>query len=188
MSRGNRGDAIFSADSDRILFLEILRQVIARRAWQVFAYCLMDNHYHLVVQTPDPDLPAGMRSLNGDYAQWFNKLYGLVGHVFQARYHAVAVESDWHLLQLTRYLALNPVRAGLCESPADWLWGSYGSILSGKSSALISGNRTLRHFGGDSRNARAAFLDFVEGGSPRVDKPIRATAGPGPAVSRLAMA
>jgi putative transposase len=162
-SRGNRREPIFVNDGDRILFLEILSQIIARRSWRLFAYCLMQNHYHAVVQTPDADLAAGMRALNGDYAQWFNKLYGLVGHVFQGRYHAVLVESDWHFLELSRYLAMNPVRAGLCSAPRDWPWGSYRIIIGEESSALVSADRTLRHFGRNSGVARAAFSDFVEG-------------------------
>jgi putative transposase len=186
-SRGNRREPIFFADGDRVLFLEILRQVITRHTWQLFAYCLMHNHYHLVVQVPDADLSVGMRTLNGSYAQWFNKVHGLVGHLFQARYHAVQVESDWHLLHLSRYLALNPVRAGLCRSAADWPWGSYESIVSSKSSPLISPARTLRHFGTNHTIARSAFRDFVEGMSD-ADGSLRDMAVPDPVVSALAAA
>jgi REP element-mobilizing transposase RayT len=83
MSRGNRREPIFLADGDRILFLELLTQIVRRRRWSVYGYCLMDNHYHLVVETPDPDLPSGMQRLNSEYAQWFNSCHGFVGHVFQ---------------------------------------------------------------------------------------------------------
>jgi putative transposase len=184
-SRGNRKESIFFSDADRTLFLEILRQVVTRHGWQLFAYCLMHNHYHLVVQVPQADLPTGMRTVNGDYAQWFNRVHGLVGHVFQARYHAVLVESDWHLLHLTRYLALNPVRAGLCESPTDWSWGSYAAIVSSQSSPLVSARRTLRYFGSNLKAARRAFREFVES-PPDLDRPFVDMAGPGPVASPLA--
>jgi REP element-mobilizing transposase RayT len=179
---------IFTTDGDRVLFLEILRQVVARRSWQLFAYCLMHNHYHLVLRTPDADLPAGMQALNGDYAQCFNKLHGLVGHVFQGRYHAVLVESDWHFLQLARYLALNPVRAGLCSSPAEWPWGSYRDIASGKASSPTSSERTLRHFGRDLGVARAAFIEFVEGGPAGPDGAFPDMSGSDPVVADPAVA
>ena len=185
MSRGNRREPIFVVDGDRILFLEILRQIAARRSWRIFAYCLMHNHYHVVVQTPDADLPAGMRTLNGDYAQWFNKLHGLVGHVFQGRYHSLLVESDWHFLELSRYLAMNPVRAGFCAAPSEWRWGSYRTIAAGKSSAIVAAERTLRHFGKSSRSAREAFCTFVEGTPSEFDADALDLSGSDPAVPPL---
>jgi putative transposase len=111
--RGNRKEPIFLSDGDRILLLELVKKVRARRRWLIHSYCLMQNHYHLLLETPEADLSAGMQTINGEYAQWFNRDYGFVGHVFQGRFHAVLVESDWHLLELTRYIAMNPVRAGL---------------------------------------------------------------------------
>jgi putative transposase len=100
--RGNRKEPIFLSDGDRILFLALVKKVTARRRWLIHSYCLMQNHYHLLLETPEADLSAGMQTINGEYAQWFNRDYGFVGHVFQGRFHAVLVESDWHLLELTR--------------------------------------------------------------------------------------
>lgn len=155
----------FLIESDHMLFLDVVRQVAVRRRWDVHAYCLMENHYHLVVTTPDADLSAGMRQINGEYAQWFNRLHGFVGHVFQGRFRSVVVESDWHFLELSRYLALNPVRAGLCAAPADWRWGSYRAIVEGVPAALAPALRILEFFGREDSTARERFRAFVEGGA-----------------------
>lgn len=100
-------------------------KVGARFNWAVHAYCLMDNHYHLVVETPDANLAQGMRQLNGLYTQRFSRRHGRVGHVFQGRYKAILVQRDGHLLELARYVVLNPVRAGMARSAKDWPWSSY---------------------------------------------------------------
>ena len=109
-ARGNRKQSIFLADGDRSLFLDLLRKVKSRHAWEIHGYCLMNTHYHLLVETPAADLSVGMQRLNGEYAQWFNRGYGFVGHLFQGRFQAVLVESDGHLLELSRYLALKAFR------------------------------------------------------------------------------
>jgi hypothetical protein len=128
----------------------------------VYGYCLMDNHYHLVVETPDPDLPSGMQRLNSEYAQWFNSCHGFVGHVFQGRYRALLVESDWHFLELTRYMAVNPVRAGLCDRPEKWPWGSYRALVSGADEHLLAADKLLCFFGHEAARARATLQRFVE--------------------------
>jgi putative transposase len=163
-SRGNRKEPVFLSDGDRSLFLDILRKVKSDRTWTLHGYCLMRNHYHLVVETPQPDLSAGMQRINGLYASWFNRSYGFVGHVFQGRFQAVAVESDWHLLELNRYLALNPVRAGLCHAPALWTWGGYAEVVGTKPAALVTVSKVLRVFGADPDRAKALFRRFVEDG------------------------
>jgi putative transposase len=160
--RGNRKEPIFLSDGDRIFFLELVKKVTARRRWSIHSYCLMQNHYHLLLETPEADLSAGMRTINGEYAQCFNRHYGFVGHVFQGRFHAFLVESDWHLLELTRYIAMNPVRAGVCASPAEWRWSSFCDVIRGPRSSLHTADRVLAFFGADEGRARQAFGRFVD--------------------------
>ncbi|MDQ2984761.1 MAG: transposase [Actinomycetota bacterium] len=125
IARGNARGRIYRDDLDRMLFLERLEHPVDRYGWLCHSYCLMDNHYHLVVETPQPNLPFGMRQLNGLYASRFNRRYKRSGHVFEARYRSVLVEGGEHLLSVCRYVVLNPVRAGLCERAEDWRWSSY---------------------------------------------------------------
>ncbi|HEX2044323.1 MAG TPA: transposase, partial [Gaiellaceae bacterium] len=147
-SRGNRRQPIFVEQRDHELFLALFAAVRARLGWRCHGYCLMPNHYHLVVQTPGADLSLGMQRLNGEYAQAFNYQHRLDGHVFQGRFHSVAVESDWHLLELSRYLALNPVRAGLAASAAQWRWSSYRILAHGTPAGFVSDD-VLALFGQD---------------------------------------
>jgi REP element-mobilizing transposase RayT len=114
-ARGDRQENIFVTDADRISFLEILKQVVERFNWLVHAYCLMDNHYHLLVETPDGNLGQGMRQLNGVFTQTSNRNHNRVGHVFQGRYKAILIQKDSYLLELSRYIVLNPVRARMVK-------------------------------------------------------------------------
>ena len=168
-SRGNRRGRIFVDSNDHLVFLHLLDELAKRRGWRGYGYCLMPNHYHLVFETPAPDLSEGMKWLNGRFAQAFNGFHDLVGHVFQGRFHSVLVESDVHLLELSRYLALNPVRAGLCDHPADWLWSSYPAVAGlGPARPFLSPVRVLRHFGRTPSTARTRFEAFVEDAPPRL--------------------
>ena len=110
-SRGDRREAIYEDDTDRFRFLEVLGEVVERFNWRCHAYCLMTNHYHLVVETVDGNLSKGMRQLNGVYTQWSNRRHRRTGHLFQGRYKAILVDSEAYLLELARYVVLNPVRA-----------------------------------------------------------------------------
>lgn len=124
-SRGDGQEDIYWDDEDRERYLEVLGHVCERFNWVVHAYCLMDNHYHLLVETPDKNLSKGMRQLNGVYTQQFNRRHGRVGHVFQGRYKAILVQKECYLLELARYIVLNPVRAQMVRSAKDWPWSSY---------------------------------------------------------------
>ena len=124
-NRGNDRKAVFKDDQDRETFLKILAFVIKRYHWLCHAYCLMDNHYHLMIETPDGNLSLGMRQLNGVYTQARNRRYKKTGHLFQGRYKAIVIQKDSHLLEVSRYVVLNPVRAGMVEKPEDWKWSSY---------------------------------------------------------------
>jgi REP-associated tyrosine transposase len=127
-TRGVRKAALYHGDDDRELFRGLLFRVARRRAWTIHAYCLMTNHYHLVVQTPNADISEGMNSLNGVYALAFNARHGCEGHVFERRFWSRVIESEADLLVCCAYVLENPVRAGLCRTIDDWTW-SGGAIL-----------------------------------------------------------
>jgi len=124
-SRGDGRKAIYRDDRDRRDYLDVLSEVCKRFNWCVHAYCLMDNHYHLLIETPDGNLSRGMRQLNGVYTQHFNRHHNRVGHVFQGRYKAIIVQKDSYLLELSRYIVLNPVRAKMVRAAKDWPWSNY---------------------------------------------------------------
>jgi putative transposase len=109
-SRGNARQKVFFADTDRQLFLDTVARVVSRYGWICHAYCLMTNHYHLLVETPKPSLSLGMRQLNGIYTQSFNRRHRRVGHLFQGRFKAILVQKESYLLELCHYIVLNPVR------------------------------------------------------------------------------
>jgi REP element-mobilizing transposase RayT len=128
-SRGNARRKIFLDNADREAFLTTLAWVVERFGWLCHAYCLMDNHFHLMIETPEPNLSRGMRQLNGVYTQGFNRRHRKVGHLFQGRFKAILVERDSYLLELARYVVLNPVRARMVKSPAGYAWSSYRPTL-----------------------------------------------------------
>lgn len=124
-SRGNEGRKIFLDDADRRRFLDALRRTVELFRWRLHAYVLMGNHYHLLLETPEPNLSRGVHKLNGPYAQAFNRRHRRAGHLFQGRFKAILLERQSHLLELTRYVVLNPVRAGLVKKAEHWEWSSY---------------------------------------------------------------
>jgi putative transposase len=124
-SRGNARNKIFSDDQDREIFLSVLGSVVIRYNWLCHAFCLMDNHYHLMIETPDANLSSGMRQMNGIYTQKYNRRHNRLGHIFQGRFKAILVQKDSFLSELCRYVVLNPVRAKLAKEPGGWKWSSY---------------------------------------------------------------
>ncbi len=161
-ARGNRQELIFYSDDDREAFLHILEKVMVRYNWVCHAYCLMDNHYHLLIETPDSNLSAGMRQLNGVYTQKLNRSYGKVGHVFQGRFKSILVEKEPYLLELCRYIVLNPVRVGCCAKPAGWEWSSYRATASGKKVPnWLTVDWILSQFSKNRIEARQKYREFV---------------------------
>jgi putative transposase len=124
-SRGNERKDIFREDRDRLLFLSLLAAAVKRFRWRLHEYCLMTNHYHLVIETPFRTLAKGMHWLNSEYVRIFNKRYERVGHLFQGRYKGILVDEQNYLDEVRRYTVLNPVRAGMVADPAEYRWSSY---------------------------------------------------------------
>lgn len=153
---------MFRDDADHVGFLNLLGQVLDRYSWLLYAYCLLVNHYHLVVETPLANISLGMRQLNGLYARRFNLRTGSEGHVFQARFRSILVESDEYLMEVGRYVVLNPVRAGMCEHPGQWRWSSFNATA-GKSESPVplALDRFLGLFGASRRGAQHAHESYV---------------------------
>lgn len=157
------GRLLFDDDFDRSFFLGDLRRVVARYAWIVHGYCLMGTHYHLTVETPAPTLSAGVRQLNGVYAQGFNARRDRRGHVFQARFKSQLVERSPHMLELCRYTDLNPRRAGLCTHPREWRWSSYRAYVGLEPPArFLTTSWVLSQFGSTVAQARRSYEAFVD--------------------------
>jgi len=147
-SRGDRQEAIFDDDQHRTAFLNVLGEVISRFRWRCHAYCLMGNHYHLMIETPEGNLTEGMRQLNGVFTQWSNRRHKRSGHVFQGRYKAILVDRDSYFLELARYIVLNPVRAAMVKHPKQWKWSSYGATSgAAEAPAWLTTEDLLAEFG-----------------------------------------
>jgi len=166
-SRGNERSLVFRDERDRVAFLDVLARTVERWGWIVHAYCLMGNHYHLLIETPEANLSAGMRTLNGRYTAAFNRRHRRVGHLFQGRFTSILVEKERHLLELCRYVVLNPVRARSMkvQSPEEWPWSSYRATA-----GMERGYRSLdtewilSQFAKTRRVAQARYRAFVKAG------------------------
>ncbi len=167
-SRGDRREPIFDEVSDFNLFLTVLAQTIDRFNWVCHSYCLMTNHYHLVIETPDGNLAKGMRQLNGVFTQASNRKHRRTGHLFQGRYKAILVDSDSYLLELSRYVVLNPVRVAMVEQADHWPWSSYRPTVGLEDQPRwLTTDAILTHFGQRRDQAREAFSRFVAEGVGR---------------------
>jgi REP-associated tyrosine transposase len=161
-ARGNNRQRIFRCDYDRELYLSLLGQVIARQGWLCLSYCLMHNHVHLLVETPEPNLAVGMQRLHGLYAQTFNKRHRRCGHVFQGRFGGTRVRTDEQLLTTARYIALNPVEASFCDAPAEWPWSSHPAVVGRVAGPRwLAVERLLGFFGMWGGEPRARYAQFV---------------------------
>ena len=164
-ARGNARESIFFDDEDRRSFLTILESVVDRFNWLCHAYCLMGNHYHLLIETPDGNLSRGMRQLNGVYTQKVNRRYSRVGHLFQGRFKSILVDKESYLLELARYVVLNPVRAKLVTDPKDWEWSSYRATVGiTPIPEFLSTDWILSQFGRQREASQAAYRRFVAEG------------------------
>ncbi|MFQ5683246.1 MAG: transposase [Candidatus Binatia bacterium] len=152
-SRGNRQESIFLDNGDRRSFLDLLGKEVKQQGWVCYASCLMDNRYHLIIETPEPNLVRGMRRLNGVYTQAFNRRHEKVGHLFQGRYKAIVVDKESYLFELCRYVVLNPVRAKVVPRPEDWKWSSYrGTAGMIKGPEWLAVEKVVSFFSGQQAN------------------------------------
>jgi putative transposase len=165
IARGNDRQLIYLDDDDRRRFLELLGQAVERYRLLCHSYCLMDNHYHLLLETPLANLSLAMRQLNGLYAQHFNRRSGRCGHVFQSRFRAILIQKESHLMRTARYIVRNPVRARICGHPGEWPWSSYNALV-GRAARerFLCTEELLKAFAPTARAARARYREFVAEG------------------------
>ncbi len=162
IARGNNRELICRDDVDRSDLVSMLSRAATRHRWVGLAYCLMSNHYHLVVRVPYGGLSQGVQELNGGFARRINRRHGRVGHLFQNRFFAVLIEHDAHLLEACRYVVLNPVRAGVCSTPEEWHWSSYRACAGDElAPAFLAVDELLVLFGTRREQARASYRAFV---------------------------
>ncbi|MDH5740652.1 MAG: transposase [Nitrospira sp.] len=164
-TRGNARQDIFLDDEDRRRFLTVLQHVVARFHLRLHAYCLMDNHFHLVVETPEANLSTAMRQLNGVYTQGFNRRHNRVGHVLQGRFKAILVDRDSYLLELCRYVVLNPVRAKATRKANTYPWSSYRATAGTAGiPPFLTVDWLLSQFGKQRTVAQRKYRAFVSEG------------------------
>jgi putative transposase len=176
MSRGNAKQPIFLGERDYERFLELLSAASLRFGVLCRAYCLMQNHFHLLLEPRERPLSGMMQQLNSAYSQWFNRRHERVGHVLQGRFKALLVDRDEYFLQVLKYVVLNPVEAGLVSGPAEWRWSSYCATAGlGIAPAFLALDDVWKAFDADPDRARGLFAAFVDAGR-------NATAPPGPVV------
>lgn len=161
-SRGNERKAIFMTKRDRLKFFEYLGSANERYNAVIHAYCLMDNHYHLLLETPSGNLPQVMHHINGAYTTYFNVKRGRSGHLLQGRYRSILVDKDEYAKELSRYIHLNPVRANMVSVPEDYEWSSYNQYIGkNKPEGWLARDFILGYFGGKYSTAQKGYKDFV---------------------------
>ena len=167
-TRGDRKRGIYNDDNDRLVWNHLLGNTCSRFNMIIHAYCQMGNHYHLLAETVEPNLADCIRYLNGCYSAYFNRKYRLVGHVFQGRYKAIICQAETYLLELVRYIVLNPVRARMVKEPEHWWWSSHRAMLGlGESPAWLDATSLLKRFGEQPDQAKMAYRQFVLAGIGR---------------------
>jgi len=162
-ARGNEQKDIFRDDKDRERFLGYLETAAGRYKAVIHVYCLMSNHFHLLLSTPEGNLSQIMRHINGGYTTWFNKRHNRFGHLFQGRYKAILVDADPYAGELSRYIHLNPVRAGMVKQPEHYQWSSYAAYRSkAKPPRWLTTDWLLQYFGQQPVTAKKAYVFFVK--------------------------
>jgi REP element-mobilizing transposase RayT len=168
--RGNNRQAVFRDDHDRKRYLEKLSLYCEEKDVELLCYSLLTNHVHLVLETPQGNLSKMMQAFQTSYTVYFNKRHGRSGHVFEQRYKAFLVDRDNYLLEVSRYVHLNPVAARLVERPAQYRWSSYASYIQGKGIPGLKYQKVLEYFAGGKRKQVEQYREFVEGGFSAKEK------------------
>jgi putative transposase len=179
-SRGNERKQIYLDAGDRLKFLAILEDYHDRYGTLIHSYVLMDNHYHLILETPKGNLLKIMHGINGGYTGYFNRKYGRSGHLFQGRYRGILVDKDNYLVELSRYVHLNPVRASIVKRPEEYKWSSYpGYIAKGKEVPWVEYTWVLSRFGSSVKRSREKYRAYVVEGLEKgiQEKPLKAVQG-----------
>lgn len=162
MARGNNKMPIFLDELDHAVFLNLLAQVVGTFDIDLWVFCIMGNHHHLVLRTRQPNLSHAMQRLHGRYAQWWNRRHSRVGHILQGRFKSQVVEASVYLVRLCRYVLLNPVRAGLCAHPRDWRWNSYLMLTGATPTEWVDVDSLLKCIGaGEPEGVRCQLIDYV---------------------------
>jgi putative transposase len=157
-ARGNRGENIFYNDDDRKIFLDKIKDTCLKYSFVCFAYCLMDNHYHLFLKTLLPNISEGMHYLNTSYANWFKARHKIVGVVFQGRYKSLIVDENSYGVNLSAYIHLNPYRAGIVKKLREYTWSSYPNYVNeGKTPVILDTSLILEQFDNDIEMARRKY-------------------------------
>ncbi len=160
-NRGNNREDIFLGNLDKAFFLELFEAEADRCGWLIHDYCLMDNHFHLLIETPEANLSVGMQRLQTKYAQRFNKRHDRTGHLFGGRFGSQVVEGGAYLMEVARYIVLNPVRAGMVERPEDYEWSSYRAKAGIDPAEPWLSMNGLLHFSRDEDEGRAGYREFI---------------------------
>jgi len=171
MMRGNLGRGLFFSNSDRSRFLFLCQDGLERYGHRIHAFCLMDNHVHLLIQVGTIPLSRIIQNLSFRYTRYINRQTREVGHLFQGRYKAILIDDESYLLELTRYIHLNPVRSGLCETPDEFEWSSFRAYLGRMDMPWLYRQEVLARFSPDESRARALFFDFVTSAMDEASKP-----------------
>ena len=177
-SRGNNKMKIYRNDADRKAFLDLVGEAVLRFKWIIHNFALMPNHFHLVIETPETTLSRGMQWLKSQYARGFNRKHKRTGHLFGGRFKGTLIEKQAHLMEVIRYVVLNPVRAGMVKRPEEYRWSSYCAAAGlAKGEDWLDTSWTLAQFGGTPAEQRAAYRRFVADRAAREVKPLKDAKG-----------
>ena len=177
VSRGNARQRIFFDDKDRRIFLNMIENAVQTHHLLCHAYCLMNNHFHLLLETPEANLSRIMRDIVGNFTQKFNKRHKRAGHLFQGRYKAFIIEKESYLLDVARYVVLNPVRAGMANHPREWRWSSYRATAGMiKAPKWLQTHWILRWFSKNHKKAQQHYRQFIIAGI-KSDSPFKNAEG-----------